>query len=110
MRIFGFSLIFLQNFVVFLIIFVIFLQIFAFFAHFCTFMRIFAHIFCANISSSKIVSVPFFTLFPTLVSGGTVYRNLFRLVISDTEVGGWFLIFFSDQIYSLIQIALDIKI
>ena len=46
------------------------LQIFCtflhFFANFCTFIRIFARVFCDNISSSKIVSVLFFTLFPTL--------------------------------------------
>ena len=65
--------IFTHFFAQFCCVFEHFLQIFAnfckkliFLAYFCTFMRFFAHIFCANISSSKIVSVLFFTLFPTL--------------------------------------------
>ena len=50
----------LHNFFVF---FVYFCKILNFFAHFCTFMRNFAHVFCAYISSSKIVSVLFFSRF-----------------------------------------------
>ena len=42
------------------------------FEHFCKilYLCIFARIFCANILSSKIVSVLFFTLFPTLIGSG----------------------------------------
>ena len=54
---------FVAQFCAFLHNFVVFLSIFA---NFCIFLLIFVRIFCANISSSKIVSVLFFTLFPTL--------------------------------------------
>ena len=66
----------LHNFVVFLSIC----------AKFCTFMRIFARIFCANISSSKIVSVLFFTLFPTLCGWRGGKPDIVAVVLSTFYV------------------------
>ena len=57
-------------------------RIFAVFAHFCTFMRIFVRVFCANILSSKIVSVLFFTLFSTLP---TLFKNITSLYFESPE-------------------------
>ena len=57
-----------------------------FFAHFCTFMQIFARIFCANISSSKIVSVLFFTLFPTLAVAKTNRAHLVCWLRNKTTI------------------------